>query len=242
MKDSISVIIPAYNEESRIKPTILRVHSYLKEKFGNFEVIVVDDGSTDGTASVINGLERGLDNIRLIHYPDNTGKGHAVKTGVISSRGDLLLICDADQSTPVEELEKLLPFLHRGFDVVIGSRGLRTSNIVVRQPWYREKMGKTFNILVRTLVVGGFKDTQCGFKLFRGDVARRLFGKSLISSFGFDVEILFLAEKEGFRVKEVPVKWLNSPHSRVRIVRDSLKMFMDLFKIQTNWRSGKYAG
>ena len=103
-------------------------------------------------------------------------------------------------------------------------------------------MGKTFNILVRTLVVGGFKDTQCGFKLFRGDVARRLFGKSLISSFGFDVEILFLAEKEGFRVKEVPVKWLNSPHSRVRIVRDSLKMFMDLFKIQTNWRSGKYAG
>ncbi len=151
---------------------------------------------------------------------------------MLASRGDFLLTCDADQSTPIEELEKLLPFLHKGFDMVIGSRGLRESDIVVRQPWYRERMGKTFNMLVRALVIGGFKDTQCGFKLFRGDVAKRLFKKSLISGFSFDVEILFLAEKEGFRIKEVPVKWLNSPRSRVRIVRDSLKMFIELFKIR----------
>jgi len=240
MENSISIIIPAYNEELRIQPTIERTYSYLGEKFREFEIIVVDDGSTDGTVSVVENLVRDLGNIRLIHYPGNSGKGHAVKTGALASQGDFLLICDADQSTPIEELEKLLPFLPKEFDIAIGSRGLRESDIVVRQPWYRERMGKTFNMLVRTLVIGGFKDTQCGFKLFRGDVARRLFRKSLISGFSFDVEILFLAEKEGLRIKEVPVKWLNSPHSRVRIVSDSLKMFIELFKIRAYWLSGRY--
>jgi dolichyl-phosphate beta-glucosyltransferase len=241
MKDSISVIIPAYNEESRIQPTIERIHSYLSEKFRDFEIIVVDDGSTDKTVPVVENLGRGRGNIRLIHYPENSGKGYAVKTGVLASRSDFLLTCDADQSTPIEELEKLFPFMEKGFDVVIGSRGLSESDIVVRQPWYRERMGKTFNMLVRALVIGGFKDTQCGFKLFRGDAARRLFRKSLISGFSFDVEILFLAEKEGFRIKEVPVKWLNSPNSRVRIIRDSAKMFVELFKIRAYWLSGKYS-
>jgi dolichyl-phosphate beta-glucosyltransferase len=239
IENSICVIIPAYNEESRIRPTIERTHSYLREKFREFEIIVVDDGSTDNTVSVVEGL-RGRSNIRLIHYPENSGKGYAIKTGVLASRGDFLLTCDADQSTPVEELENLLPFLQKGFDIAIGSRGLRESDIAVRQPWYRERMGKTFNMLVRALVIGGFKDTQCGFKLFRGDVARRLFRKSLISGFSFDVEILFLAGKEGFRIKEVPVKWLNSPNSRVRIFRDSLNMFIELFKIRGYWLSGKY--
>jgi dolichyl-phosphate beta-glucosyltransferase len=241
MKDSISIIIPAYNEESRILPTIRRIHSYLSDKFRDFEIIVVDDGSTDNTAPVVENLGRTFSNIRLIHYPRNSGKGYAVKTGVLASRGYFLLTCDADQSTPIEELEKLFPFLDKGFDVVIGSRGLQESNILVRQPWYRERMGRTFNVFVRVLVIGGFKDTQCGFKLFRGDVARRLFRKSLISGFGFDVEILFLAEKEGFRIKEVPVKWLNSPNSRVKIVRDSAKMFIELFKIRTHWLSGRYS-
>jgi dolichyl-phosphate beta-glucosyltransferase len=240
IENSISVIIPAYNEESRIQPTIERTHSYIKEKFREFEIIVVDDGSTDNTVSVVEGLGRIRDNIGLIHYPENSGKGYAIKTGVLASRGDFLLTCDADQSTPAEELEKLLPFLQKGFDIAIGSRGLRESDIVVRQPWYRERMGKTFNMLVRTLVIRGFRDTQCGFKLFRGDVARKLFSKSLISGFSFDVEILFLAKKEGFRIKEVPVKWLNSPNSRVRIFRDSLKMFIELFKIRAYWLSGKY--
>jgi dolichyl-phosphate beta-glucosyltransferase len=242
MKDSISIIIPAYNEELRIQPTIKRTHSYLRERYRDFEVIVVDDGSTDNTVSVVKSLGRELGNIRLLHYPGNSGKGYAVKTGVLASRGDFLLTCDADQSTPIEELEKLFPFLNKEFDIVIGSRGLRESDIVVRQPWYRERMGKTFNMLVRALVIGGVKDTQCGFKLFRGDVARRLFRESLISGFSFDVEILFLAEKGGFGIKEVPVKWLNSPNSRVRIVRDSMKMFIELFKIRAYWLSGKYRG
>jgi dolichyl-phosphate beta-glucosyltransferase len=240
MGNSISVIIPAYNEEVRIQPTIERTYSYLEGKFRESEIIVVDDGSTDNTVSVVQGLGRGRGNIRLIHYTENAGKGYAIKAGVLASRGDFVLTCDADQSTPVEELENLLPFLQKGSDIAIGSRGLRESDIVVRQPWYRERMGKTFNLLVRTLVIEGFKDTQCGFKLFRGDVARKLFSKSLISGFSFDVEILFLAEKEGFRIKEVPVKWLNSPHSRVRIFSDSLKMFIELFKIRAYWLSGKY--
>ena len=187
LKDSISIIIPAYNEELRIEPTIERTHSYLRERFRDFEIIVVDDGSTDNTVAVVEKLGRELGNIRLIHYPGNLGKGYAVKTGMLASRGDLLTCYAGTNPTPIEELEKLLPFLHKGFDIVIGSRGLRESDIVVRQPWYRERMGKTFNILVRSLVIGGFKDTQCGFKLFRGDVAKRLFKKSLISGFSFDV-------------------------------------------------------
>jgi dolichyl-phosphate beta-glucosyltransferase len=240
MEGFISVIIPAYNEESRVRPTIEKISSYLQENFREFEIIVVDDGSSDNTANVIKGLCRNPGNIRVIHYPENSGKGHAVKTGVLSSRGNFLLTCDADLSTPIEELEKLFPFIHKDFDIVIGSRGLRESDIVVRQPWYRERMGKTFNALVRVLVMGGIKDTQCGFKLFRGDISRQLFKKSLITGFSFDVEILFLAEKAGYKIKEVPVKWLNSPYSKVKIFQDSFRMFLDLFKIRAYWVSGKY--
>ena len=142
MKAFLSVIIPAYNEESRIKPTIERIHAYLRENSRDFEIIVVDDGSSDGTASVVNLLSRKLGNINLIHNPTNSGKGYAVKAGVLSSQGNLMLTCDADLSTPIEELEKLVQYVNKGFDIAIGSRGLQESDIIVRQPWYRERMGK----------------------------------------------------------------------------------------------------
>ncbi len=240
MKDFLSVVVPAFNEETRISGTIERIGSYLKENFVESEIIVVDDGSTDGTASVITDLGRKFGNIRLIRYPENAGKGYAIRKGVLSSQGDLLLISDADMSTPIEELERLIPFIHRGFDVVIGSRGLEESDIVVRQPWYRQNMGKIFNLIVRVLVIGGIRDTQCGFKLFKGDVSRTLFAKGRIDGFSFDVEILALARKAGYEIKEVPVRWVNSPNSKVRLMRDPIRMFLELFKIRAYMLAGKY--
>lgn len=240
MRDFLSVVIPAYNEERRIADTLKRVSTYLVESIGQYEIIVVDDGSTDNTASVVKALSRELGKITLIHYPLNTGKGHAVRTGVLASRGNLLLTCDADLSTPIEEYEKLERFIGDEVDVAIGSRGLRDSDIVVRQPWYRERMGKMFNVIVRVLVIGGIKDTQCGFKLFKGDIARSLFKRSMITGFAFDAEVLFLARKNGYQVKEIPIRWLNSPNSKVKIIRDPFKMILELFQIRISWLFGKY--
>ena len=240
MKSSISVIVPAYNEESRILPTLERLCEYLKGRFREFEIIIVDDGSSDNTASVVKDLSLKLKELKLVKYEKNMGKGYAVKKGVLSSVGALVLMCDADLSTPIEELERLRVFIEGGFDIAVGSRGLRESDIIVRQPWYREGMGKIFNMFVKTLVFGGIKDTQCGFKLFRGDVARGLFANSLINGFSFDVEILFLARKKGYRIKEEPVKWLNSPNSKVRLITDPARMFLELLKIRINWFAGRY--
>jgi dolichyl-phosphate beta-glucosyltransferase len=234
----ISVIIPAYNEEQRIVPTVRRISEYLKDNWRDYEIVIVDDGSTDGTAKAVEELSGGLPNVSLLRSEKNRGKGSAVKKGVLLSRGELLLISDADLSTPIEEVEKLLPFMDEGFDIVIGSRGLGASEIDVRQPWYREGMGKTFNVLVRVLLMGGIKDTQCGFKLFRGDVARNVFEKSRIEGFSFDVEVLFLAGKMGCGIKEVPIRWINSPASKVRIVKDSVRMFIDILMTRLNWATG----
>jgi dolichyl-phosphate beta-glucosyltransferase len=240
MEDFISVVVPAYNEAARIPGTLERIGTYLREHFTRSEIIVVDDGSTDGTEAVVTDFSRKFGNIRLIGYAANRGKGYAIRKGVLDSQGSLLLISDADLSTPIEEMEKLIPFISQGIDIVIGSRGLDESNIAVRQPWYREKMGKIFNLIVRVLVIGGIRDTQCGFKLFKGDLARSLFGKSLINGFAFDVEILILARKSGYRIKEVPVRWLNSPNSRVKLLRDPIRMFFEVLKIRINLLAGRY--
>lgn len=242
MNSSVSVIVPAYNEESRILPTLERLSAYLKESFSEFEIIVVDDGSADKTAALTRELGQRLGNIRLISYSSNMGKGYAVKTGVASSKSKLVVTCDADMSTPIEELEKLLPCLNNSHAIAVGSRALQESDIVIRQPWYRERMGRTFNLFVRTLVMGGIRDTQCGFKLFRGDVARELFARSLINGFSFDVEILFLAGKAGYAIKEVPVRWFNSLESRVMLLTDPARMFLDLLHIRFNWLAGRYHG
>jgi dolichyl-phosphate beta-glucosyltransferase len=240
MKDSLSVVVPAFNEEPRLPGTLKELSTYLNANFREYEIIVVDDGSSDGTASIVKGLGRELPNISLLSYPLNAGKGYATRKGVLSSSKDLVLTCDADMSTPIREYEKLVPFVRDHFDIAIGSRGLEDSEIVVRQPWYRELMGKTFNVFVRTLVFEGIRDTQCGFKLFRGDVARRLFKDSIINGFAFDVEILFLARRSGYKIKEVPIQWLNSPNSKVRIMSDPFKMFLELFRIKANRLFGRY--
>lgn len=241
MEESLSVVIPAYNEESRIVATLEGVSGFLEDNFRNFEIVVVDDGSSDATRSVVERLARELGDITLISYPANQGKGYAVQKGVLASRGELVLFSDADMSTPVEEVKRLISSIREGFDIAIGSRGLRESDVRLKQPWYRQGMGKTFNLMVRLLTVGGISDTQCGFKLFRGEVARSLFRKTLIKGFAFDVEVLFLAEKSGYKIKEVPVKWFNSPGSKVRLFRDSFRMFLELLRIRTHYLAGRYS-
>ena len=242
MKDNIylSVIIPAYNEAQRIRETLIKTCRYLQEMRYRYEVIVVNDGSQDNTSDVIRELSKKMPVIKLLENATNRGKGYAVCTGVRASQGQLVLFSDADLSTPIEELEKLKAALEEGYDIAIGSRGLAGSEIAVRQPWYRETMGKIFNRLVRLFAIRGIKDTQCGFKLFRQTVAKQVFDLQRIERFAFDVELLFIARRRRWRIKEIPIRWINSPCSRVKLGKDSLKMFFDLFKIRMNAMRGRY--
>jgi len=232
-KEFISIIIPAYNESARILPSLRRLGEYLHGHFRGFELIVVNDGSSDNTEDVVVRAKKELPSIHYSGYKENKGKGYAIRQGVALSTGDIILVSDADLSTPIEEVEKLLAHYDNGYSVVIGSRGLDASSIVVRQPWWREFMGKTFNWIVRMLLLKGFKDTQCGFKLFNGNIGRELFRETTVDRFAYDVEILYLAVKAGYAIKEVPVKWLNSPDSKVRPLRDSFQMAKDLVRIRS---------
>jgi len=237
----ISVVIPAFNEELRIAGTIQSVHDYLQKRYASYEIVVVDDGSTDATGTIVAALAKERNNLRLVRQAANSGKGLTVKAGIFAASGNIIIMSDADLSTPIEESEKLLSYYEEGYDVVIGSRGLKEADIVVRQPWYRGRMGKIFNLFVRLLVIGEFRDTQCGFKMFRRDVARELFSRCRINHFCFDVEILFIAKKRGFSIKEVPIRWINSPDSKVKIFKDSLRMLIDLVIIRANSYRGFYS-
>jgi dolichyl-phosphate beta-glucosyltransferase len=231
-KESFSVVIPAYNEADRILPTIRKIDEYCKDRFTRLEIIVVDDGSLDGTRSIVSDEGEKTASLRCEGYDENRGKGYAIRLGVGVSSGDIVLVSDADLSTPIEEVEKLLVPYDGGYDVVIGSRGLEESDIVMRQPWWRELMGRTFNACVRSLLSVDFRDTQCGFKLFRGDCGREIFGRATVDRFAYDVEILSLARKAGLAIKEVPIRWVNSPASKVNPVRDSLQMLKDIVKLR----------
>jgi dolichyl-phosphate beta-glucosyltransferase len=235
----LSIVIPAFNEEKRLGPTLAAIRGYLAGKPFAAEIIVVDDGSTDRTSAVArDGLagqpgQSGLAGFRLIRLETNHGKGYAVRTGVLASSGDIILFTDADLSTPTEELGKFLPRLAAGCDVVIGSRAIPGSDIRVRQARPRQAMGRFFNRLVRLFILKGFQDTQCGFKAFRRAAAMDLFSRLETSGFAFDVEILVLAGKLGYRIAEVPVVWRNSRPSRVRIFRGSWQMLKELRRIRS---------
>jgi dolichyl-phosphate beta-glucosyltransferase len=195
-----------------------------------FEIIVVDDGSRDGTPAIVSAACEADSRIRLVRNPGNMGKGYSVRRGVEASRGDIVLFSDADLSTPIEEFDKLLGLID-DYDLVIASRSLPDSDVVVHQPFYREAMGKVFNMIVRILLVRGIVDTQCGFKLMRKAAAETIFALTRIDSFSFDVEMILIARRRGLSVKDVPVRWIDSRGSRVHPIRDSSHMLLDLFRI-----------
>lgn len=238
----ISVIVPAYNEEKRLQSTLPHLWRSLKRRFNNFEILIVDDGSKDKTSALISRFSDEYPEVRLIRYENNRGKGHAVRTGVLAARGHYVLFSDADLSTPVMEVRKLLKALSEGYDVAIGSRAIREARIVKYQPFYRVLLGKTFNKLVQLFTVRGISDTQCGFKCFKQRVARDIFSHCCIDGFSFDVEVLYVARKRGFKVREVGVIWRNDPHSTVHPFRHSLQMLKDLFAIRWYGLLGRYNG
>lgn len=226
------MVVPAYNEEIRLKSTLPHLWRALNRRFATFEVIVVDDGSSDGTAQIVSRFSDDHPNVRLISYPQNRGKGFAVKTGVLAASGQYILFSDADLSTPVREVRKLLKALREGYDIAIGSRASRTTKILKRQPLYRICLGKTFNKFVQLLTVSGINDTQCGFKCFKRAAAREIFGSCRIDGFSFDVEALFIANQRGLLTKEIGVLWQNSALSTVHPLFHSLQMLRDLFVIR----------
>jgi dolichyl-phosphate beta-glucosyltransferase len=236
----LSIVIPAYNEESRLERTLRDMVRYCRRTSRVVEIIVVDDGSRDGTSAVVQRLGGELPELRLLRLARNHGKGYAVRSGVVNAHGARVLFADADGATPVEELERLEAALTGGADVAIGSRALAAAGVTVKARWYRRAIGRTFHLLVETLTVRGYRDTQCGFKLFRGPVAQELFSRMRMSGFSFDVEVLVMAGLLGYRVAEVPVNWSHVPGSRVNLAVDSLRMARDLFLIRGNALRGEY--
>lgn len=236
----LSIIIPAFNEATRIGPSLHKAFQYFGTKPYQVEILVVDDGSSDATVATVQQLCKdkpgSLTNIdcRVIPLGKNSGKGAAVQRGMLESQGTVRIFTDADFSTPIHEVEKLIPLIDSGeYDVVIGSRAAEGRRLVKKhQPWYREAMGRFFNLLVQLFVFRGISDTQCGFKGFSGDAAMMLFPKQKVMNFSFDVEILYLARRNGYRIKEVAIEWYNDERSTVGALSDSLKMFLELLRIR----------
>jgi dolichyl-phosphate beta-glucosyltransferase len=227
----LSVVVPCFNEERRLPVALDVAKRYLERSERSFELILVDDGSSDRTWELIREAERQAPYVRAIRVVPNRGKGRAVAEGVRSSRGELVLVSDVDFSAPIEELAKLEEAIMRGADLAIGSRAKRGAR-EVDQPLHRRLMGKTFNLLVQSLLLPGIWDTQCGFKLIRGDVARELAANLRIEGFAYDVELLYLASLLGYRVDEIAVRWINSDTTRVSALRDSSRMLRDLVKLR----------
>jgi dolichyl-phosphate beta-glucosyltransferase len=229
-----SLVVPAFDEASRIERAVSEVAAWRRSKPGgwDWEVILVDDGSSDGTGDIARRAAKAAElPLTVLTHEKNRGKGAAIRTGVLASIGDPVLVSDTDLSTPLAEWVKLAERLPT-HPVTIGSRAVDEALVRRRQPFYRVFMGKTFNTFVRLVAVPGIHDTQCGFKLFRGDVARDLFSRAKIDRFAYDVEILYLARRQGLAIAEVPVLWFNSPESKVAVVRDSVRMLRDLLRIR----------
>ncbi|MBI5877017.1 MAG: glycosyltransferase family 2 protein [Chloroflexi bacterium] len=249
VRPALTVVIPAYNEEKRLPDTLARVAAYFRAHAASIEILVVDDGSSDGTADFVASFAQANPEVRLIRNP-HRGKGYTVRTGVLGATGARVLVCDADLATPIEEEQKLSHWLDDGYAVAIASReGLGARRI--GEPAYRHIMGRVFNLITRLIAIGGFEDTQCGFKMFEAGAARDIFGR--VQLYGdnaavvrgaavtaYDVEVIFLAVKLGYKVKEVPTEWRYGTATKVNPLTDSMRNFGDVLRVRINdWR-GKY--
>ncbi|MCL6451134.1 MAG: glycosyltransferase family 2 protein [Acetobacteraceae bacterium] len=238
-RPSISLIIPAYNESERLPGTLKAVDTYLSGRPGDYEILVADDGSTDGTAQVAASFLPYRGSLRVLASPVNLGKGNAVRRGVLASRGDVVAFTDADLSAPIAELDRLISALDR-CEAAIASRVVRGAWVRVPQPLHRRLMGLAFKALVKLLFFPDLEDTQCGLKAFRGEAARRAFALCRVDGFAFDVEVLAVLRRLGCRVCEVPVIWDDSPRSRVRLLRDPGRMLADLLRVRLGLSLGAY--
>ncbi|HPO12951.1 MAG TPA: glycosyltransferase family 2 protein [Candidatus Hydrogenedentes bacterium] len=238
----LSLIIPAYNEERRLGDSLRKALAYLDAQPYDSEVIIVDDGSRDRTIDIVRQMESEPHRtpLKCLAYTPNQGKGYAVRTGMTEASGEFRVYTDADASTPIEELEKFWPRFDDGADIVIGSRALPDSDVAVHQAWYRESMGRTFNLLLRMLRLTHFKDTQCGFKGFTRRACEIVFPRQHVLRFSFDAELLYIAQKHGLRIDEAPVRWLNNPESRVHPISDSTRMAFDMLIVRLRNSLGKY--
>jgi glycosyltransferase involved in cell wall biosynthesis len=237
----LSVVIPAYNEESRLPKTLDCIFAYLQARPYRAEVLVVDDGSSDRTSEIVRACGEKYPRLRLVSNGENRGKGFSVRHGMLEARGAIALFSDADLSTPIEEADKLLAALReQGYDAAIGSRAADRSLIEVHQSVIREQAGIFFNRLVRWTMGMEFSDTQCGFKAFRMERARMIFEQQCVERFGFDPEILFLAKRNGLRVAEIPVRWSHDSATKVNVAADGIRMFLELLLIRWNAMKGVY--
>jgi len=233
----ISVIIPAYNEEKRISKTLIAIDSYCKKSNFDYEILVVNDGSTDSTVKVVENLK--IDNLKIIDNDKNIGKGCVVRQGLLAGKGKYRIFADADNATPIDQLDKFLPYINQ-FDVIIGSRSIEGAKIAVYQSMHRRLLGKLYKVCVKSIVgLYGIKDTQCGFKLLNAKSTENILKKSVINGLSVDVEILVIAKQLGYRIKEVPVLWSNDAASRVNY-RRMQQMGFDLLRIRWNALMGKY--
>jgi len=241
-KIHLSIIIPAHNEADRILPYLQNIVAHMRAREHSYEVLVVDDGSTDATASVVAAFSRSASGVQLLRLPMRRGKGAAVRRGMQAAVGEFRLFTDADGATPIEELARLEKAMEQGVDLAIGSRALasRLPDFVVQARLYRTVLGGVFNQAVRLGGIQGISDTQCGFKLFRRAVADDLFAVSTVEGYGFDLELLYVAQRRGYRIAEIPVNWADQPGSKVRVLRDGFTMMRELAIIRQNNHKGLY--
>jgi dolichyl-phosphate beta-glucosyltransferase len=242
MSITYSIVIPAYNEGTRLGATLEKVLAYLRQQGWNAEVIVVNDGSRDNTADLVREFAAKNPVLRLVENPGNRGKGYAVRNGMLNARGEIVVFSDADLSSPIEEMPKLLAALAAGADIAIGSRWLNAELQTQRQSLLRQAFGRIFNLLNRIILGLRFKDTQCGFKAFTRKSVQTILPLQRIERWGFDPEILFLARKFGFRVEEVAVSWGHSGDTRIHPLLDGARMFQEMLRIRWYDLTGKYDG
>lgn len=238
-KPYLSVVIPAYNESESIAVTLFDIDKHLSRAEYSYEIVVVNDGSKDNTAEVIDKLSEVIKNLRLIDNEENKGKGGVTKQGMLEAKGMIRIFTDADNATSIDQINKLLPYFKENYRVVIGSRAAKGVELAVRQPFWKFLLGKMGNLFIQLMVLPGIKDTQCGFKAFTEEAAEAIFSRVTIFGWGFDIEVLSIAKLLGYQIKEVGIRWTNNPNSRVK-PSSYLKVLLETIKIRLNLWWKKY--